>query len=170
MEMWDLYDEKRNSIGQIHTRGIEVPSGKYHIVVEIFTVNIDGKILLTQRDPAKTYPLLWESTGGSITTGETSLEGAVRELREETGLNVTIDNLYKIGELKRGDYFVDSYIWKSNAEIKLNELKLQVGEVCDAKLVSLQELKKMNQEGLIVPTVWKRYELYRDEIKRVITQ
>ncbi|AUD14346.1 hypothetical protein CW734_12755 [Planococcus sp. MB-3u-03] len=41
---------------------------------------------MTQRDPAKPLPMLWETTGGSVITGESSLTGALRELEEETGL------------------------------------------------------------------------------------
>ena len=44
--------------------------GEFHVVVEIFTFNADAQILLTQRDPLKSYPLLWESTGGSVNAGE----------------------------------------------------------------------------------------------------
>ena len=42
---------------------------------------------MTLRDKAKpVYPNCWENTGGAVLAGETSLEGALRELREETGL------------------------------------------------------------------------------------
>lgn len=168
MELWDLFDENRIPTGKIHTRGIKVPARSYHIVVEIFTINTDGKILLTQRDPVKTHSLLWEGTGGSITCGETSLEGAIRELEEETGLTARCGELHKIGELKRGDYFLDSYIWKSSKEITLENLKLQAGEVCDAQFVRMEELEKMNEEALIVPTVWERFKLYNEDLEQLI--
>lgn len=165
MEIWDLYDENRKPLGKFHTRGVDLAKGEYHTVVEIFTINADGRLLLTQRDPLKPYPLLWEGTGGSVTAGETSLTGARRELEEETGLQAPDEKLLKIGELQSGNYFLDNYIWKSSKMIDLQELKLQPGEVCDAKLVTLQELEDMNRLGLIVPKVWKRFELYRSEIE-----
>ena len=168
MELWDLYDENRKSTGKIHTRGIAMPIGEFHIVVEIFTINLDGKILVTQRDPAKTYPLLWESTGGSITAGETSLQGALRELEEETGLKAAADKLVKIGGLNRKHSFLDTYIWKSSVKLTLDSLTLQEGEVCGAQFVSVEEFMEMNEAGLIVPAVWERYELYRTDIERMI--
>jgi 8-oxo-dGTP diphosphatase len=168
MEIWDLVDGSRNPIGKLHTRGEETLPGEYHIVVEVLTINRDGKILVTQRDAAKTYPLLWESTGGSVNAGETSLQGAIRELHEETGLSVRAENLYFIGEMKRGNYFLDSYVWKSEENIDLSDLNLQVGEVCDAKLVTFKEFEEMNTRGEIVPPVWDRWQLYAEKLGDVI--
>lgn len=165
MELWDLYDENRKPLGKLHTRGMDLAAGEYHTVVEIFTINADGRLLLTQRDPLKPYPLLWEGTGGSVTAGETSLVGAIRELEEETGLQAPAEELIKIGERQSGHYFLDNYIWKSPEMIDLHRLRLQPGEVCGAKLVTLQELEDMNRLGLIVPKVWERIEWYRSEIE-----
>lgn len=161
MEIWDLVDERRKALGKLQTRGKELLFGEYHIAVEIFTINVDGRLLLTQRDPMKTFPLMWECTGGSITTGESSLDGALRELHEETGLLADPDDFYYAGELKRSNCFLDNYIWRSPEHIKIKELKLQAGEVYDAKLVTLEELDQMNKQGLIVSLVWERLELYR---------
>lgn len=169
MELWDLVDEHRNMLGKTHNRSIELNKGEYHVVVEIFTINADGKILLTQRDPVKSYPLLWEITGGSITAGESSVEGAVRELEEETGLLAAPEQLKKIGEIKYGHYFRDSYIWKSEKLIEPSAMKLQPGEVCDAKLVTFEELREMDESGLTVPSVLERCRLYNEDLRKMIT-
>lgn len=164
MEIWDLVDELRNPIGKQHTRGEELLPGEYHVVVEIFTVNTDGRILLTQRDSLKSYPLLWESTGGSVNAGEKSIDGVIRELEEETGLFVKPDRLLYLGEIKRENSLLDSYLWTSSKDIKIRELTLQPGEVIGAKLVTLTELEEMNINGQIVPPVWERYQLYYEEL------
>jgi 8-oxo-dGTP pyrophosphatase MutT (NUDIX family) len=164
MERWDLYDEHRKPLRKLHTRGIDLGAGEYHTVVEIFTVNADGRLLLTQRDPLKTYPFLWEGTGGSVTAGETSLEGAQRELQEETGLNVLAEELAKIGGMRHDTCFRDIYIWRSPDLIDIADLNLQPDEVCAAKWVTFHELKEMNRLGLIVPTVWNRILMYEKEI------
>lgn len=165
MEQWDLYDKNRKPLGKLHTRGVELEAGEYHTVVEIFTVNADGRLLLTQRDPLKTYPLLWEGTGGSVTAGETSLEGAQRELQEETGLFAPAEALVKIGGMRHETCFRDNYIWRSPHLIDIADLNLQPGEVCSARWTGSDELKNMNRLGLIVPSVWERILLYRKEIE-----
>lgn len=169
MEKWDLVNSNRQMLGKLHTRGEELEIEEYHIVVEILTVNADGRILLTQRDPVKTYPLLWETTGGSITAGESSLQGALRELEEETGLKASEKELELLGEIKYGNHFLDSYIWKRGLPIQPEDLSLQEGEVCDAKLVSLDEFEDMNKNGLIVPRIAARFELFRDRIIPYLT-
>lgn len=168
MEYWDLVDENRNRIGRTHLRGVDLPPGDYHIVVEIFTINADGRLLLTQRDPVKSYPLLWEITGGSITAGESSAEGAARELEEETGLVAAPHQLKKIGETKYGHYFRDSYIWRSAELIDPATMKLQPGEVCDAQFVTFEELRKMDGMGLTVPSVRERCGLYHEDLQKMI--
>ena len=85
-ELWDLYDIKRNPLGLTHVRGTRMRRGTYHIAVGIWTVNDRNEILITLRSPEKhDWPDLWENTAGSLLAGETSRQGAVRELFEEPG-------------------------------------------------------------------------------------
>ena len=88
MELWDAYDVRGNSLEHTLIRGEGVPAGEYHLVADILVRHTDGSFLLTQRDPQKpAFPGCWElSAGGSVLAGETALSGAMRELREETGI------------------------------------------------------------------------------------
>ncbi|WP_157824155.1 hypothetical protein [Planococcus sp. MB-3u-03] len=45
MEVWDLYDGERNPLGKKHIRGNKLQPGEFHIVVEVITLNADGRIL-----------------------------------------------------------------------------------------------------------------------------
>ena len=68
----------------------------------------DGTYLLMQRDYKKQFGGKWELTaGGSALQGESPLECAIRELREETGIvcsdlkdlkRVVHDDILKMGE------------------------------------------------------------------------
>ena len=42
--------------------------------------------MISKRAPAKTAPGMWETTGGGAVAGESGLEAAVREVREELGI------------------------------------------------------------------------------------
>ena len=77
MELWDVYDENRKMTGKTHERGVPLGPGEYHIIADVWTVNQRSEILLTRRHPDKPYGLLWECTGGSVLTGENSVEGAL---------------------------------------------------------------------------------------------
>ena len=80
MEKWDLYNAKREKSGITVCRGEIIHKGLYHLSVSVWIVNQQGQYLLSQRHPKKQYPLYWECTGGSVLSGETSLQGAFRDV------------------------------------------------------------------------------------------
>lgn len=55
----------------------------------MLAVRSDGRaLLLSGTDPARPGSAFWFSVGGGLEPGETALDAAVRELREETGIVV----------------------------------------------------------------------------------
>jgi 8-oxo-dGTP diphosphatase len=50
----------------------------------------DEKILVCQRRKWDTFGLLWEFPGGKLEPNETPIEGLIRELREELGVEARI--------------------------------------------------------------------------------
>ena len=60
MEFFDLYTVNRKPLGKKIMRGVPIPRGEYHIVVQVMTINHSGEILLTQRVPEKTSGGKWE--------------------------------------------------------------------------------------------------------------
>ncbi|MDR2167296.1 MAG: NUDIX domain-containing protein, partial [Clostridiales bacterium] len=55
-------------------------------VVQVWILNPAGEFLVSKRAAAKTWPLMWECTGGSATVGEDSITAALKEAREELGV------------------------------------------------------------------------------------
>lgn len=97
-EIWDAYDRQFNRIENTKLiRGESIPDGIYHLVGEIIVRHKDGTFLLMQRDFNKHLGGMWELTaGGSALEGETPLECAIRELKEETGIAA-----YDLKEIRR---------------------------------------------------------------------
>jgi len=156
-EIWDLYDSQRQDMHQTMQRGDPVPEGAHHVVVDIWTLTPDGRFLLTQRAPGKRFAGMWECTGGSVVSGENSLQGALRELEEETGMHAEPEGLELMHSVRVFERFVDTYLHR--AEVDLSQLHLQDCEVCDAKLVSYAELCELFQAGTVMPR--ERFPLYR---------
>ncbi len=154
MERWDLFDRNRRPLGRTHERGRPMETGCYHLVVAICVVDGCGRMLLTLRDPAKpVYPNCWENTGGAVLAGETSLEGALRELREETGLTAQPESLRLLDTAWGRDAAVDIYLYAMAGTAKI---RLQPGETADYRWVYLDELTDMMEAGLIAAPIVPR--------------
>ena len=162
MEYFDLYTADRKPLGRSIQRGVQVPRGEYHIVVQIMTVNRKGEILLTQRVPEKTSGGKWECSGGCAISGETSREAAVRELREETGLRVSTEGITLEWTLTTDSMLRDFYIVTKDA--RLESLMLQATEVCAAKWVTFERLEEMVHTGQTTRTVAKWLDNRREEL------
>ena len=102
-----------------------------------------GSIFLSQRHPKKQYPLYWECTGGSVLSGETSLQGAIREVKEELGILLTPGSEKLIYQTIR-ENVQDFYdVWLFHRDIKIEEMRLQETEVVDVQWVSSDKLFEM---------------------------
>ena len=61
----------------------------FYVGVHALILNEQNKVLITRRSAAENYmPLLWDIPGGSVDMGETVEEALVREVKEETKLNI----------------------------------------------------------------------------------
>ncbi len=168
MELWDVYDKNRNKTGKTHVRGVPMAEGEYHIVTDIWTINLEGKILLTQRHPDKTFGLWWECTGGSAKAGEESLDSVLRELSEEVGIFARPEEVHLLHTVERPDRFVDTYV--TVQDVTREKLVLQEEEVVDAVFVTFKEVYRLWSQGKMLPR--ERFPMYADlllqEVNKVL--
>ncbi len=146
-EIWDILNENGVPTGKTTVRGTDfLKPGEYHLVVHIWILSSDGKILIQQRSPKKKLmPGEWAATGGAAISGESSFTAASRELFEELGIPSTPKTLNKIFRLKRRNSFLD--VWTINCDIPIEKLKLQESEVAKAQWVTKSELEQMIKTG-----------------------
>lgn len=165
MELWDVYDCNRVKTGRTHERGKPMLAGDYHLVVVIWVLNSKGQFLVTKRTPNKRFPNLWEPTGGSAVTGDTSLDAALREVKEETGLTLEPENGKIILSNRLDEYpdFLDVWLFKQDFDI--SEVVLQEGETCDAKWATEQEIRSMIDTGEFVPVFDYIEEVFESGVK-----
>ena len=63
------------------------------LVAAVALVDVDGRVLVSERPPGKQLAGLWEFPGGKVEPGETPEQGLVRELEEELGIVAKVDCL-----------------------------------------------------------------------------
>lgn len=90
MELWDIYDKDKKRTGRTMERDDwRLKEGEYHLSVLGIIVRPDGRYLVTQRKLDKPWaPGWWEVPGGAVQAGEKSVDAVIREIHEETGLDV----------------------------------------------------------------------------------
>lgn len=113
----------------------------------------DGTYLITKRVMTKAWaPGWWEVSGGAAQAGESSEEAVCREVREETGLDISNAEggyvfTYKRENPGEGDnYFVDVY--RFVLDIDENDLKLQTEETDGYMFATKEEIENFAKEDL----------------------
>lgn len=162
MEKWDLYTKYREKTGKEHIRGEKIPEGFYHLVVAVWIRNRRGEYLISQRSANRpTCPLMWECVGGSVLKGESSREGAVREVKEEVGLDLEKDAGKLLFSKIRGRdvrYDCKAYndimdVWLFEYDEDLHLEAATTDEVAACKWMTVSEIKKLYEEKRLVQTL-----------------
>lgn len=154
-ELWDIYDINKKKIGRTAERDVyQFKEGEYHIVVTGIIINSKNEILISKRAEHKKFGLMWECSGGSILAEETSLEGIIRELKEELGIEFSKKEAIFLKEIRRDKLPPDfKDLWLFRRDIDKREITFPDGESIDAKWVTIDEFVKMYENKEIVPTI-----------------
>ena len=159
MELWDLYNERRELTGRDHVRGEEIPQGYYHLVVHVWIRNSKGQYLISQRSADRpTCPLLWECVGGSVVKGEDSLTGALRETREEVGIVLPPEDgkrVYSVvrrmvEDVKFSD-ILDVWLFEYDGTVSLEQATTK--EVAQTAWMTKEQIKELYDTGRLVHTL-----------------
>ncbi len=151
MELVDKFNKRRESLNKVTDREEKIP-GEYGQSVHIWIMNKNKEFLIQKRTASrKRFPNKWSLTAGAVDSGETSLEGAIRECKEELGIDIDKESMELMLSLKRNNSFLDVWLVKQNVNLK--DVVLQKEEVADVKWVTKEELGKMIERGEVVGTV-----------------
>lgn len=82
----------------------------------------DGRILAVERSETMTLPNLWEFPGGKIEPGETKEEALTREIQEELGLTIVVDEFINTARFQYDFGIVELSVF--TVHIETGELKL----------------------------------------------
>jgi isopentenyldiphosphate isomerase len=146
MEYFDLYDKAGQLLNKKVLRGTKLNDGEYHVVVNVWIRNKDNKYLIQQRNKqSDTIPFMWATTAGAVVAGDTSFNTAIKETKEELGINLLAKELQLVKryviEDDYGNYIMDIYI--IDQEILLEDLVIDKSEVKACKYATIKEIKEL---------------------------
>lgn len=151
-EFIDIYDHDRDKTGLVLPRFTPLEQGQYMLYVYALIENPDERFLITRRALDKSWaPGSWEVTGGGVISGETPWQTVVREVREETGLDVSGEARepaysYENVDLEHGDnYFADIYHF--HLDFSGKDITLQKSEAIDFRLATWDEITALAVQG-----------------------
>ncbi|MCR5608325.1 MAG: NUDIX domain-containing protein [Lachnospiraceae bacterium] len=151
MELWDIYDADKKITGRTMVRNDwNMKPGDYHLTVLAIVCNKEGNYLITRRSKTKGYaPGAWEISGGAVQAGEKSEDAIKREIKEETGVDVSSFEGGYVGSYRRDNpeekdnYFVD--IYKFYGDIDEKDIRLQEKETDGYMFATLEEINKFGE-------------------------
>lgn len=139
MEYRDLYDEYGNLTGETILKGEIVPIDRRLLVAALVIKNDENKFLVQKRSALKKGK--WGFTTGHVESNESSINGIIREAKEELGLDVLNDELIEIKYGINNKYVYHHYYINKNVDIK--SLNIQIDEVEEVKWLTIEEIKSL---------------------------
>ena len=148
MEYIDIVDQNNNPTGEVKEKLQAHEDGNFHRTAHIWIINDKKELLLQKRSATKkSHPNCWDISGaGHIRAGESVIDGAIRELKEELGVEVEEKDLEYIATIKstknpKNMEFGYVYLLKCNNQVE--EYIFEDNEVSEVKYVYFEELEKM---------------------------
>jgi 8-oxo-dGTP diphosphatase len=100
-----------------------------------------GRLLVLKRSQRANYcPGTWDLPGGHLSLGESAEEGLLREIKEETSLDVAVDRLLGLHNMIDEPYMQALYACRLTV---YRSLKLQPEEHLEARWVSPAEMEDL---------------------------
>ena len=105
----------------------------------------DNKILMVQEAKEKYYGQ-WNFPAGHVEEGENILEGAIREVKEETGCDVKLTGVLPMKVVYQKG--APTLIVEFTAEVVNETIKIDKNEILDVKWIQIEEIKNMTDKEL----------------------
>ena len=149
-KMIDVVDENDKVIGKATWQEAR-EKGLAFRAANVLVFNQKGELFVHRRSRnLPTFPGMWDfKLGGIVDAGENYEEAALRELKEEAGIeNAKMEYLFS-HKYRNGKYKVNRKVYRC---VHDGEIKLQQEEIEEGKFVTIEEAKRMMEEKDASPT------------------
>lgn len=111
------------------------------LIVHVAIIN-NYELLILKRAPGTYLEKLWDIPGGTLEDGEEPEKGAIREVLEETGLNLSKTSIFychsNVDQKKNKQFVTLIFLGKTDQK----EIKINPSEHSEYLWVKLSEIKK----------------------------
>lgn len=166
MELIQIVDENGNFTGEILDKEEAHDKNLLHNEVAVFVINDQKQVLLQKRSANKRFdPNKWALCAGHVDAYESLEDAALREIKEEIGIDIAKHELHKYGEkelaLKESNSHI-TYFYYVKTNKKEDEFTIQVEELSEVKWFDIDKVVDMivNKDNSIVFTE-KRLNLFK---------
>lgn len=145
VEIVDIYDRFNRKTGQTCERD-KVPKGMCNLVSVMCFITKKGELLLQKRANTKICPSKWDfSAGGGALAGETPIENIKREVYEELGLEIDMEDTLPFDVTDSYSCIVTYFVKECDKSILG---KINCGEkVSEVRFVNYMELRRLMLTG-----------------------
>ena len=153
-EIFDIYTRDGKYLGTKEKSVCHSENpGFYHKPVWIWIINNKNEILVQKRASCKkNFPNLWDMpSAGHIISGETPIQGAIRETYEELGIKTTENDYLFVGEYIADISFEIAQIYLLKLDLDISKFHIQKDEVSEIKWISFNEFEKLFYSDDFVP-------------------
>lgn len=145
-------DEQDQEIGQIQRSVANRDPNVTHRAIGVFVYDTNGRLLIQKRSALKdTFPECWDiSLSGHVLYGDSYTEAAIKDIKEELGLDVSPTQLLELGKVLIKLPWENEWrtIYRYNLPEGL-EIKFPEEETSEIIFVTLNEVKEMLNDGTI---------------------
>ena len=113
----------------------------------------DNKVLMVKEAKKKCYGQ-WNFPAGHLDFNESLKEGAIREIKEETGCDVELDGIcYIANRILEDDLFI---MIAFNAKLVKEDIKFDKEEILDVKWIPIEEINQYSTEEWIKKNIYTK--------------
>lgn len=147
MELIDIVDENGNFTGEVMDKEEAHDKNLLHNEVAVFIINDNKQVLLQKRSANKRFnPNKWALCAGHVDTRESLENAALRELNEEVGINISINDLKPFAEREftiRDSNSHITYFYYIKSNLNENDFVIQKEELSEVKWFDLDKVIDM---------------------------
>lgn len=147
MELIEIVDKDGNFTGEIMEKEKAHDKNLLHNEIGVFVLNDKKQVLLQKRSSIKRFDSnKWGLCAGHVDAGESLEDAALREIKEELGIDVSLNDLYSFAEreftIKSFNSHI-TYFFYIKCDKKEDEFIIQEEELSEVRWFDIDEIISM---------------------------